>query len=106
MNNFTLKVNLYGILHLLFILIQEGTTIRQAMSESSDMIQPGILQIGKDYLIKIETNFIHVPNCKLDHAIAYVVGFYYCFEIDYPAPQKFVFLFWKVCSRWNCLLRQ
>ena len=74
---------------------KEGTKMRQAMFESSDMIQPGILHIGKEYFIKIEENFMHLPNRMLDLAILYVVGFYYCLGIVYPVPLKFVFLFFE-----------
>ncbi|EFX63545.1 hypothetical protein DAPPUDRAFT_268259 [Daphnia pulex] len=42
--------------------IQEGTTMREALDHSSDMIQPGFLLIGKKNFIKIEDLFMKLHN--------------------------------------------
>ena len=69
--------------------------MRQALSDSMDMIQPGIIHIGKEYFIKIESKYMHIPSCNLDFALSNVIGFYYSLGIQYPAPLKFVFLFFE-----------
>lgn len=66
--------------------------MRDALSAASDMIQPGILLIGKEYFIKIENLHMKIDNCNLEKALAYLIAFYYVLCIEYPIPLKFVFV--------------
>ena len=82
-------------LDLLFQTFEEGTSSAAAIAQASDMIQPGILKIGSNYLIKIGNSVAKIDNANLQSALAYVLGFFYVLSTGYPLPLKFVFLFFE-----------
>ncbi len=65
----------------------------EALSEAEDMIQPGILLIGQEYLIKVNDLYMHLPNANFVSALCYMMAFYFVLDISYPLPLKFVFLY-------------
>lgn len=68
--------------------------MREALESASEMIQPGILVIGKlDHFIKIEKLFMKIPKGNLVISLAYLVAYYYILEVEYPLPWKYVFVF-------------
>jgi hypothetical protein len=69
--------------------------MRDALSISSDMIQPGLLIIGTDYFIKVDQLFMKLENASLVLGLAYVFGFYHVLNIEYPLPLKFLFVFFE-----------
>lgn len=71
---------------------EEGTTIRRAISDAKEMIQPGLMLIGDIYFIKIGTCYMKIGK-KLPVALSYLVAFFYILAIDYPLPLKFVYLY-------------
>ncbi len=65
--------------------------MREALSNASDMIQPGLLIIGNEYYVKIDQLFMKIVNASLELGLAYVVGYYHVLNLQYPLPLKFVF---------------
>ena len=69
--------------------------MREALSNASDMIQPGLLIIGNDYYVKIDQLFMKIENASLELWLAYVVAYYDVLNLRYPLPLKFVFVFFE-----------
>jgi hypothetical protein len=59
------------------------------------MIQPGVIQIGGTFFIKIGKKHTQIENPNLKTAIAFLLGYYYVFQIEFPLPIKFVFVFFE-----------
>jgi integral membrane sensor domain MASE1 len=57
------------------------------------MIQPGVIQIGNDFFIKIGKKHSQLENANLKSALSFLLAHSYILSIEYPLPIKFVFLF-------------
>ena len=86
-------VKSWDCLSLILQTFEEGTSITQAMADSQDMIQPGLLKIGSEFYVKVGDMNMKLENCNLQTGLAYVLAYYYILYIDYPLPLKLVFLF-------------
>ncbi len=60
------------------------------------MKQPGIIIIGNQFFLKIESLTVHfVEMSSIETTIGCLVAIYYILNIKYPSPLKLPFLFFE-----------
>lgn len=60
------------------------------------MKQPGIIIIGNQFFLKVESLTIHfVEMSSIEMTVGCLIAIYYILNIKYPAPLKLPFLFFE-----------
>lgn len=59
------------------------------------MKQPGLIQIGNSFFLKLETEAVKIDVGGLPDGLAHLVASYYIFNCSYPDALKFVFGFFE-----------
>lgn len=79
--------------------MKDGISINEALARASpDMIQPGLLLLDRKFFLKIEACFMELNGFGLKHALAYLLSMFFVFNIRYPAPHKYVYIFFETMA--------